>query len=187
MQRRLQAVVLGATLATLAACASNVTADYNPNVGFSELRTFALVTPRDRASHHLVDDRVRAAVVSQLTAKGMTETDREKADVLVGYGVVDHTRAEVYRTGWGWGPEWGWRYYRWGVPWPLDTRAEIIETYTDGSVVVSMVDAKTHRVVWQGQAADVLSLPVNNPKRADVNIDRAVAKILAKFPPRTSA
>jgi hypothetical protein len=187
MQRRLQAAVFGAGLATLAACASNVSTDYSPNVGFSQLRRFALVTRRDSASHQLVDDRVRAAVASQLTAKGMTETGREEADVLVGYGVVDHTRTEVDRSDWGWGPEWGWRYYRWGVPWPIDSRADIINTYTDGSVVVCMVDARTHRVVWQGEAADVLSLPVNNPKRADVDIDRAVAKMLDKFPPAPSA
>lgn len=187
MQRRLQAAVFSAGLATLAACASNVSTDYNPDVGFSQLRSFALVTRRDSASHQLVDDRVRAAVAGQLIAKGMTETDRERADVLVGYGVVDHTRREVYRNGWGWGPEWGWRYYRWGVPWPVDSRMDVVDTYTDGTVVVCMVDAKTHRVVWQSQAADALSLPVSDPKRADVDIDRAVAKILHKFPPRTTA
>lgn len=187
MQPRLQAVVLGAALATLAGCAGNISTDYNPNVGLSELRTFALVAPKDHGSHQLLDDRISAAVVSKLTAKGLTETDRDNADVLVGYGVVDHTKTEVYRDGWGWGPAWGWRYYRWGVPWPLDSRVDVINTYTDGSVVVSMVNAKTHRMMWQGRAADVLRLPVNNPKRADVDINRAVAKILDKFPPRTSA
>jgi hypothetical protein len=187
MQRGLQAAVLSVGLATLAACAGNIATDYNPNVGFSQLRTFALVTPRDSASHQLVDDRLGAAVAAQLTAKGMTETSRDEADVLVGYGVVDHTRKEIYRTGWGWGPAWGWRYYRWGVPWPADYREDIINTYTDGSVVISMVDAKTHRMIWRSEAADVLSLPVQDPKGADKDINRAVANILKKFPPRTSA
>jgi hypothetical protein len=36
MQRRLQAVVLGAALATVAGCASNVSTDYNPNAGFAK-------------------------------------------------------------------------------------------------------------------------------------------------------
>jgi uncharacterized protein DUF4136 len=187
MQRGLQAAVFSVGLATLAACAGNISTDYNPNVGFSQFRTFALVTPTDSVSHQLVDDRVRGAVAAQLTAKGMAKTTREKADVLVGYGIVDHTRKEVYRTGWGWGPGWGWRYYRWGVAWPTDYREDIINTYTDGSVVVSVVDAKTHRVVWHSEAADVLSLPVRDPKRADQDINRSVAKILDKFPPRTHA
>jgi len=187
MQRALQTAAFGVALATLAACAGNVATDYNPNVAFSQVRSFALVSPRDSASHRLVDDRVAAAVTAQLTAKGMTETSREDADVLVGYGVVDHTRKEVYRTDWGWGPAWGWRYYRWGVPWPSDYQEDVINTYTDGSVVISMVDAKTHRTIWQSEAADVVSLPVQNPKQADKDINQAVANILKKFPPRTSA
>jgi len=73
------------------------------------------------------------------------------------------------------------------VPWPLDTRVEDIDTYKDGSVVVSLVSAKTHRVVWQGEASDVVDLPVNDPKHADTEINRAVAKILEKYPPRTNA
>ena len=187
MQGRMQAIVLGAALATAAGCASNVSTDYNPNAGFGELHTYALVTPKDTRAHQLLDDRIRTAVVAQLTAKGMRETDREHADVLVGYGMVDHTRTEVYDNDWGWGPAWGWRYYRWGVPWPLDTSVEDIETYRDGSVVVSLVSASTHRVVWQGQASDVVNLPVSDRKRADTDINHAVAKILEKYPPRTNA
>lgn len=185
MQGRLQAVVLGAALATVAGCASNVSTDYNPNTGFANLHTYALVTPTDRKSHQLLDDRVRTSVVSQLTAKGMREADRDHADVLVGYGVVDRTRAQINDSDWG--PAWGWRYNRWGVPWPLDTRVEDIDTYKDGSVVVSLVSAKTHRVVWQGEASDVVDLPVNDPKHADTEINHAVAKILEKYPPRTNA
>jgi hypothetical protein len=37
--------------------------------------------------------------------------------------------------------------------------------------------------VWQGQAADVLSLPVRNPKDATKDISKAVAQIFTKYPP----
>ena len=185
MQARLRAVVLGAALATVAGCASNVSTDYNPNAGFTELHTYALVTPKDRKSHQLLDDRIGTAVVDQLTAKGLRETDRDHADVLVGYGVVDRTRAEVVDSDWG--PAWGWRYYRWGVPWPVGTSDEDIETYQDGSVVVALVSAKTHRVVWRGQASDVVNLPVRDRKHADTEINHAVAKILDKYPPKANA
>jgi hypothetical protein len=67
------------------------------------------------------------------------------------------------------------------VAWPVDLQRSV-ETYTDGTVVICLVDAKTKRVVWQGQAADVLSLPVNDPTKATKRIDEAVAKILAKYP-----
>ena len=49
--------------------------------------------------------------------------------------------------------------------------------------MISLVDAKTHRLVWQGQADGVLSLPVSDPAKATRSIDDAVASILAKYPP----
>jgi hypothetical protein len=183
MQTTLKTTWLGLGLLVLAGCAGQqVTTDYNPKAGFSQYRTFALVSSPDSVSHQLIDDRVRSAVEAQLNEKGLTETSRENADVYVGYGIVDHTRKEVSTRHWGWGSGWGWRYYRWGLAWPAMTEHDI-STYTDGTVVVSLVDAKTHREVWQGQAADVLGLPVSNSKNATKDINQAVAKIFTKYPP----
>ena len=184
MRRKMQVLVAVASFAMVAACAGNqVSTDYNPQANFSKYTTFALVPRPDSASHQLVDERVREAVIGQLGAKGLTETTREQADLLVGYGVVDHTRKEVNTTNWGgWGPRWGWRYYRWGVAWPVNSRTDI-DTYVDGTVLVSVVDAKSDKVVWQSQAADVVDLPVARPERADLQIDHAVAEIFQKFPP----
>jgi len=167
------------------ACAGQqVSTDYSPDTGFADYRTFALVSRPDSASHELIDDRVRIAVEAQLKNKGLLETNRESADLFVGYGVVDHAHTEVYTTqaGWGWGGNWGWRSYRWGVAWPADLRSSV-ETYTDGTIVVCLVDARTQRLVWQGRASDVLALPVTNPPKATQQIDGAVRKLLAKYPP----
>jgi hypothetical protein len=68
MQRGLQAAVLSAGLVTMAACGSSISTDYIPSVSFAQVHTFALVTPRDRASHQLLDDIVRSAVDSVLRA-----------------------------------------------------------------------------------------------------------------------
>ena len=61
-----------------------------------------------------------------------------------------------------------------------------IETYTDGTVVVHLIDAKTKQVVWQGEIADVVNLPVENPVQATQQIDAAVSKLFAKYPPQSS-
>lgn len=183
MRWKLKTLMAGATLAMAAGCAGNhVATDYSPAAQFSHYRTFALVSRPDSASHQLIDQRVREAVEGHLAAKGLTETPRDQADILVGYGVVDHTRTEVSAEDWGWGPRWGWRAYRWGVPWPADSRADI-DTYTDGTVVVWMIDRETHRVVWRSQDADVVTLPVSRPERADAQIDQAIGKMFDKFPP----
>ena len=187
MRSRLRVVAMAVGAVAAVGCAGQqVSTDYSPSAAFSGYHTFAIVSRPDSASHQLLDDRVRSALEAQLPAKGLTETDRESADLYVGYGLVDRTHKEVYTTdtGWGWGGGWGWHSYRWGVAWPVDLRRSV-ETYTEGTVVICLVDAKTKHVVWQGQAADVLSLPVNDPTKATKSIDEAVAKILAKYPSKS--
>jgi hypothetical protein len=188
MQTRMRQIALGMGLLLAAGCAGQqVTTDYSPATGFSKFRTFALVSPPDSGAQQLLDQRVRSAVQAQLDAKGLTETDRQSADLFVGYGMVDKTHKEVYtyRDGWGWGGGWGWRNYRWGVAWPMTTQRRI-DTYTDGTVVVNLIDAKTKQVVWESEVADVVSLPVGNPVSATRQIDAAVAKLFTKYPPKSS-
>lgn len=189
MRLTARGMAVGSSLMILAGCAGQqIATDYSPAVGFADYRTFALVTPPDSASHHLIDDRVRNAVEAQLMTKGLTPTDRDLASLYVGYGVVDRTHKEISSTGnnWGWGPAWGWQSWRWGVAWPMTVQRSI-ETYTDGTVVVCLVDAKTHRVVWRSEASAVVPIPIANPEKATRDIDQAVAKMFAKYPPNTGA
>ena len=188
MQTRMRQIALGMGLILAAGCAGQqVTTDYSPATSFSQFRTFALVMPPDTGAQQLLDQRVRDAVRAQLAAKGLTQTDRQNADLFVGYGMVDKTHKEVYTygDGWGWGGGWGWRYYRWGVAWPMTVHRSV-ETYNDGTVVVNLIDAKTKQVVWEGEVADVVSLPVGDPAGATQRIDGAVEKLFAKYPPQSS-
>jgi hypothetical protein len=188
MQTRMRQITLGVGLILAAGCAGRqVSTDYSPATGFSRFRTFAMVSPPDSGAQQLLDQRVRNAVQVQLDAKGLTETGRQKADLFVGYGMVDRTHKDgyTYRDGWGWGGGWGWRYYRWGVAWPMSVQRRV-ETYTDGTVVVHLIDAKTKKVVWEGEVADVVPLPVANPQRATKQVDMAVAKLFSKYPPKPS-
>jgi hypothetical protein len=188
MKIRAQQIAVAVGVMLTLACASNqVSTDFSPEVSFSEFRSFALVMPPDTAARQLLDQRIRNAVQAQLQSKGLTVSDRQHADLFVGYGLVDRTHTEVYDYGggWGWGRGWGWRYYRWGVAWPMTSRQQI-ETYTDGTVVVNLIDAKSKEVVWQGEVASVVNLPVSDPVKATRQIDAAVAKLFAKYPPNPS-
>jgi hypothetical protein len=51
---------------------------------------------------------------------------------------------------------------------------------------VNLVDAETKQVVWEGEIAGVVGLPVNDPVRATQDVDAAVAKLFTKYPPRTT-
>lgn len=188
MQNRWRYLALSMGLVVAAGCAQpQVSTDYSPSIMFNQFRTFTLVMPPDTSGQQLLDQRIRRAVQAQLVGKGLTETDRENADLYVGYGMVDKTHKEVYSDtdGWGWGRGWGWRYYRWGVAWPMTVR-HTIETYTDGTVVVNLVDAKTKQVIWQGEVADVVRLPISNPADATKQVNRAVMDLFEKYPPSTT-
>jgi hypothetical protein len=189
MRTRMRQLTLGMGLILAAGCAGQqVTTDYSPTTSFSQFKTFALVSsPDTAAAQQLLDQRVRNAVQAQLTTKGLTLADRQNADLYVGYGMVDKTHRQVYtyNDGWGWGGGWGWRYWRWGVAWPMTVQRRI-ETYTDGTVVVNLVDSKTKQVVWEGEVPDVVNLPVDNPVRATKEVDAAVTKLFTKYPPQTS-
>jgi hypothetical protein len=87
--RKLKSMVLAAGVLVTAACAPGVTTDYHPSVRFSPYHTFAMVSPPQSESHQLVDDRLRETVAIHLADQGLTETDRDHADLFVGYRVVD--------------------------------------------------------------------------------------------------
>jgi uncharacterized protein DUF4136 len=181
--------IIGFALSAGLGCAGQrITTDYSPAARFSTYRTYALVMPPDTGAQQLLDQRVRGAVLAQLESKGLVPADRENADLYVGYGLVDKTHTAVYSygDGWGWGDRWGWRYWRWGVAWPMAVQRDV-ETYTDGTVVVTLVDAKTREVVWEGEIPGVVSIPVDNPLDATDRINAAVEKLFERYPPKAAA
>lgn len=183
MSQRHQVAVLSLALTLVAACAGQqATVAYNPEAGFSSFRTFAMASRPDSASPQMIDDRARAAIETQLKAKGLSETTPEGADLLVGYGVVDRTNKNRAEASWDWTPAWGWRYYQWGVAWPADFQPDL-SAYTDGTVVVYLVSTRTRHIVWQARSPDVLLLPPGSPALANQQIYEAVAALFTKFPP----
>jgi uncharacterized protein DUF4136 len=189
MQTTIRTIALGMGLVVAAGCAGQqVTTDYSPATSFSQYKSFALVMPPDTGAQQLLDQRVRNAVQAQLSSKGLTLADRENADLYVGYGMIDKTHSQIYsyNDGWGWGGgRWGWRYWRYGAAWPMTVQRRI-ETYTDGTVMVNLVDAKTKHVVWEGEVPDVVNIPVDNPIKATKEVDAAVTKLFLKYPPQTA-
>jgi hypothetical protein len=182
MSDRPRAALLGSALMLVAACASPpMTVGYNPDVGFSGFRSFAMVSRPDSTSPQLIDDRMRTSIESQLEAKGLRDTTPTGADLLVGYGIVDRTNKDTGKAGWDWAPTWGWRY-QWGVAWP-SMSAPDAASYPDGTAVVYLVSTRNRQIVWQGRAPDVVLLPPGNVVHAREQIDQAVTSLFTKFPP----
>lgn len=166
--RTLPAAALALLLAGfLAACASiPVRVDYDEGTEFLFYTSFAVVgdgaTPRRVES--LNDARVHRAIVDGLQAKGLAEAPRGEADLLVRWHTRFRRRTIVTDTY----PSPFWRPRRLNV-----------YHIREGVLTIELIDRKEGRVVWQGSATDV----VDDPERNRETVRRAVAAILAKYPP----
>jgi hypothetical protein len=54
-----------------------------------------------------------------------------------------------------------------------------LRSYPEGTLAVAFTEVKSGRTVWHGAVSDALA---TNPEKADRETEKAVAKLLAKFP-----
>lgn len=162
-----------------AGCSSvSINYDYNRDADFSAYKTFDWLPGNTKGTgDQLVDRRVHAAVVNELTAKGFRQSPNP--DLHVVWHVVLRDRVQLYNWGGGWGG--GYRGYGWG--WG-GSQVDVVN-YTEGTLVIDMVDAKTKELVWRGSARGTVD-PDPSPQQLDENVKKTVAKILANFPPPSS-
>jgi hypothetical protein len=164
----LQGVVVAITLSAIAggARAQSVQSDFDRAFDFSKLKTFAFAQqqrgPNDPlAANPLNDRRIRTALDSQLVARGFT-SDSGGPDFLVAYHAA--TRARTSLDAWGYGPG-RWRGGR------VD-----VNQYTEGTLIVDMVDPASKQLVWRGTATGTIQL-----KDVDKKIREAAKKLTERF------
>ncbi len=182
--RLLRPVAAIPALLLLTACASPVRYDYDVTRDFSRYRTFDLYAEGKRGRNKggedpLMDTRIRAAVATELTARGFTREETAEPDFFVAcYPIfrTRHTRTTT-RVGFGGG---GW-YRPWGYR--VGTSFSQTHSYREGTLVIEIVDAHTNQLVWQGTDEGVLT-GLDDPERANDAVASAVKDTLAKFPPK---
>ena len=57
-----------------------------------------------------------------------------------------------------------------------------VTQYEEGTILVDVVDTKTNTLVWRGSGKKAIDENANSAKR-EANINKAIQKILAEFPP----
>jgi len=180
-------LLVGGLSAALAACTTlRVTTDVNPNFSVSNCHSYTFAKEvnaggRDAAfGNPLNGDRLRAAVESNMAARGVTKAvDAASADCVVGYALGTRQVFNDYYAGWGagWGYGWGGRR-GWGVGGGWGYDGPWVENET--RVVVDVFDAKAHQAIWHGAVSETLS-DLKGPN-AEAKINAATAAIFAKLP-----
>jgi hypothetical protein len=153
--------------------AQEVSTNAMPGVDFSKYHTYKWVTIEGATyPNQIVDTQIKQAVDSQLAAKGLTKTDGEKADLLIGYQASVSTEKQwnAYGTG----------GFRWGGGMASAQQS----TIATGTLVLDMYDPATKQLVWTGRASKTLDSSANQDKKQK-NLDNAMKKLLKNFPPKS--
>jgi hypothetical protein len=175
-----------AVAAGIMSCSSTlkVTSDYDKSVNFSQYKTFAMDTMQlSRKINELNQQRILNAIRAELRKKGLTES--ANPDLLVETTAIlkdqQSVTANTNYTGGAYGYGGYYRPYGWGgVGMSSSYTTYNVQNYTNGSLIIALVDAKLKTLVWEGIGNKDLD---QAPKNPDENIPKAVAMILENYPP----
>lgn len=166
-----------------AACASvdihhdwDVTADFTRYHTYQWMPAAPAPEPKDakaaQAANTLLDRRIRAAVDAAMASRGFT-ADPAEPDVLVVYHTATDEKMDI--------TDWGYSYSGDYAGW--EGRDIDVQNYTEGTLVVDLVDAGTRGLVWRGVATGEVH-PEREPEERDRAMRELVAKMFEKYPPR---
>jgi hypothetical protein len=178
MRSRLGLTLVTAGVATLAACSSITTsADYDKSANFSQYKTYAW-KDTDQKQNELVENRIKAAVDSQLQAKGLHKVDSNPDLWVVEHvRLSEQTQISTYDSGWGYG--WGWHGGYGGGGMSTTT----VQKIPVGNLIIDLVDAKESQLKWRGTASKTLDPSASVDKKTE-HVNEAVAKMFADYPPK---
>ncbi len=167
---RLLMLVGLALLAGTVLSAQDVRYNFMPGTDFGKYHTYKWVSI-EGGSHpnQIADAQIKSSVDSQLSAKGLTKTDSDKADLLIGYQVAIDQEKQWNAYGMG-----GVRFGGMG--------SATSSTISNGSLVLDMYDPTSKQLVWTGTATKTLN-PSSNQEKNQKNLDKAMAKLLKNYPP----
>lgn len=186
---RVVPVLLSSLFLFSCATSFDVGTDYDEQYEFTQVNTFALVTPADIDT--MVDDlaqaRVESAVTEQLEARGFRSTSPDQADIIVSYFGTSEEGTDIqtyqsYNNHYGYGS-----CYRCFYPVAQTSQTEIRTVeYTQGMLMLDFVDPDTNTLKWRGQTSARFSTREANNMTVDEReelIQGAVEAILNEFPP----
>ena len=187
MSMKMPAMVAAILVAAATACNPvTVRTTVAPDAHLANLRTFAIMTPTAKKANALSDNTdpmlsnsianqaLRQDLVTDFQAKGYTLTS-ESPSFAVAYYASAKQKLDV--TDWDYGYQY-WGYHRFwhgygGYP------VETVQQYTQGTVIVDVIDPATKELLWRGQGqADVSQ----DPTTYTAEVAKTVQAIVAKFP-----
>lgn len=176
--------LLLAGLFALACSGIKVVSDYDQTVDFSKqksLEYYGWADESDKIMNRFDKERIEKAFADEFRRRGI-EVVQDNADIIVSLYIVTEqktqTTASTTHMGGGYGGYYGYGPgYGWGTGHSTTTYHDY--DYTEGTLIVSVYDAKEKQLIWEGVGKGTIE---ENPKNADERVKRAVAAIMAQYP-----
>jgi hypothetical protein len=133
----------------------------------------------------LINRNIHQTIENELNARGIV-MDKQNPDVVISYHTYTEKRQQQYGGAYGYGyapyfMPFGFYRYGWGIPYmPYGNGYGPggMKTYTQGTLIIDIADAKTNELVWRG----TVSGNVDNLKVLEKQIYKGVKAILKKYP-----
>lgn len=156
-------------LMTIPSVAQQVKTDYDRSANFTQYKTYSWSGVKTKDP--LLVDRIKSAVDSALSTKGLTQVD-SGGDLTINAMEITKNQKTLntfYNGGFG-----GWRWGGFG------DATTTTETYKVGTLVVDLFDTQSKELVFGGSSSDTIS---NNSDKNIKNLNKGVEKIFKHFPP----
>ena len=170
----------------LLSCASTAHIEKDESVNFSNYKSFAWLhgdKGKLASQSDLIESKVRQAVTTELEKAGWKQV-KSRPDVILDYDLLVEKSSKEKSE-----PVYSYPYSRL-VYNPYTRRYATIyypsqflgyesyeELIKEGTITITMIDAKTDKMIWQGWTTE----EVNNRQLTSKEIQRAVASIFKKF------
>jgi hypothetical protein len=162
------------------ALAQDVRYNFVEGTNFAAYKTYKWVAIKGAEQvDSMLDGQIKSTIDEQLAQKGLSKTDGEKADLLVGYQTAIKQEKEFnsYTTGGA-----GWGRAGWYGAGGMSTTTGSTSTILIGMVAVDMYDAAAQKIIWRGLASKTIDQKAK-PDKQQKNLAKAMEKLLKNYPP----
>ncbi len=173
----------------LSSCSSiTVMSDLDKTVNFADYKNFEYygwTDNSDQLLNRFDKERIEKAFGNEFASRDLTIVEKGQGELIVSLYIVTQqktqTTANTTSMGGGYGSYGGYYGYGPGYGWGggHSTTTYSDYDYTEGSLIVSVYDAKKEQLIWESAGKGTIN---ENPKKREASIPKVVAQIMKEYP-----
>ena len=150
----------------------DVRTNHMPGIDFSKYHSYKWVLIEGGAHpDQILDAEIKQSIDRQLSAKGMTKTEGDDANLFVAYQIAVDKEKQWNAYGIGGGVRFG------------GMGSATSSTINIGTLVLDLYDPATKQLVWTGHVTKTID-PSKSQEKNQKNLDKTMAKLLKDYPPK---